>query len=185
MLLVSLLSGWLSFRIQQGRKQRQDVAVLEQMGAEVLYLNYGTPHWLVSLFGVDAFLDVSIVLFLPDSPVDDNGLAWLKRFPELHSLNLADTRITDAGLAYLRELTELRSLRLDRTQVSDAGLVHITNLSQIEELDLSGTQVTNACLGQFANLPRLWSLDVTHTQVTHAGIVERFGPNGPRFVVRY
>ena len=59
------------------------------------------------------------------------------------------------------------------------------NLTQIEELDLSGTRITNACLDQLAGLPQLWSVDLTRTQVTHAGIVERYGPKGPPFVVAY
>jgi Leucine-rich repeat (LRR) protein len=185
MLLVALAAGWLSYRIRHRRYERQAVTAIGQMGGEVIYSYWWRPEWLVSLLDEDPFLEVTIVCFVPDSSIDDDGLAWLRRFPQLSHLDLTDTRITDAGLAHLRELTELHTLRLSGTQVSDMGVAQLANLSQIEELDLSNTRVTNACLDQLADLPQLWDLDVTGTQVTHAGIEERFGPKGPRFIITY
>lgn len=162
-LLVCLLSGWLSFRIRHCECQRQAITAIGQLGGEVIYSGWGTPEWLRSLLGQDVFLEVSVVCFTPDSPIDDDGLAWLTRFPEVHHLDLTGTRITDAGLAHIRELTELQVLRLSGTHVSDVGLVQLSESQRHSTSSKPRPAHSDARVGRLLNLGRRSKTQQPHT----------------------
>ena len=59
----------------------------------------------------------------------DAGLANLKGFDALHTLELAGSEVTDAGLVQLKGLPQLALLDLGRTKVTDAGLKSLEGYS--------------------------------------------------------
>jgi len=54
--------------------------------------------------------------------VDDDALAMMYRFRQLHSLDLRDTQVTDGGVPYLAALKRLERLDIRGTQITDDGL---------------------------------------------------------------
>lgn len=78
-----------------------------------------------------------------DRAADDQHVALLPSFPELHAMGLEGTQVTDAALPHLTALVRLESLDLDRTSISDAGLLHLANLAQLEFLHIEQTLVTH------------------------------------------
>ncbi len=107
---------------------------------------------------------------LRGTKVTDAGLEHLKRFSQLHTLNLMGTRVTDAGLEHLTGLSQLRMLVLGYTWVTDAGLEHLKGLSQLQALALLSTRVTDVGLEHLKGLSQLRMLDVDGTRVTDAGL---------------
>jgi len=80
-------------------------------------------------------------------------LAFLAKFTELTSLNLAETDVNDAGLANLAKLSNLTTLDLWNTQVGDAGMESVSKLKNLSTLVLDGTQVTAAGIKHLEGLP--------------------------------
>jgi hypothetical protein len=119
-------------------------------------------------------------LILHGVRVTDAGLAKLKDFDQLQTLNLGCTLVTDAGLDRLRGLKHLRNLTLLSTKVTDAGLEKVKDWPQLESLDLTETEVTNAGLEKLKALPHLESLILNGShqegnRVTDAGLAHLKG----------
>ena len=68
--------------------------------------------------------------------ITNDGIAVLKRLPNLRKLNIAHVQVTDAGLAHLKAIKTLESLRLLDRDITDAGLRHLAELLRLRELDL-------------------------------------------------
>lgn len=173
MLLACLGGGWLGRKVHHGLQRRRAVLAFQEMGAEIMYLDYDT-YWPLDilvdrLVGDDMLVDC-VVVFLGDSQqLTDANLVTIREIKELDGLDLSRTAITDAGLEHLEGLTELRTLKLEGTRVTDAGLRHLKGLTQLEELDLTGTQVTDAGLEELMGLTNLDKLYLMGTRVTKDG----------------
>jgi hypothetical protein len=112
--------------------------------------------------------------------LSDQGLAVLRRLPELRSLDLSrhpspyqihknPRALTDAALAHVEGLRRLRELSLSGTSITDAGLARLKSLSELEVLDLTDTHITDAGLRHLKGLKRLRLLVLDSPDVTQAG----------------
>jgi hypothetical protein len=115
--------GWLAYKIERAREQREAVKAIEGLGGSVDYgaESGGMVASLWKLLGEDLSANVTGVTFT-GAQVTDAGLANLRGLTQLKFLDLGSTRGTDAGLEHLQGLTQLDWLWLDGTQVTDAGL---------------------------------------------------------------
>ena len=117
-LLVSIGLSWFALKLQQARKQREAVRVIEKLGGEVEYdyelheqLSMQPPEptqpaWLRGLLGIDFFADVACVSWsgLGIGPgATGAGLEHLKGLPALISLDLKHTQVTDEGVKKLKQ----------------------------------------------------------------------------------
>ena len=109
-------------------------------------------------------------LYLNQTHLNDRGLAWIARMPDLEVLELADTQVTDAGLIHLRHLRALRELVLDNTPIDGRGLVHLSQLTSLTSLRLNGTQVGDEGLAHLRPLAKLQTLELDSTPITDAGL---------------
>jgi hypothetical protein len=107
---------------------------------------------------------------LADTPVTDDAAAHLKHLTQLRELNLNRTKVTDAGLAELRGLTGMTALCLDGTQITDAGLAHLQDMAHLRLLTLSDTAITDVGLAHVSRLTGLWQLRLHNTAITDQGV---------------
>lgn len=156
MTVVAVALAWWS---HSARRQRDAVAALRKIGADIEYdrslpwigdksepnLPPCWPQWLLKRMGEDYFARV-------------------------HSIQLARTQVTDGDLAHLQQLGTVRGLFLFETRIGDGGLQHIKYLRSLEVLNLESTNVTDAGLAQIGGLSRLERLFIKDTQVTDAGL---------------
>ena len=115
--------------------------------------------------------DQVLVVNLPNSRIDDEGMQLLVAMSNLEHIDLSNTRITDAGVACLAGATSLRSLELSDTGVTDVGLHKLAGLTQLRNLAVNSTAVSDRGLSVVAGMPLLKGLDIENTQVTDAGLV--------------
>lgn len=167
-LLVLVLCGLLTWKIDKVKKQRSAVAWVREMGGSALY-GYEVngngeavnnpqppgPAWLIDQLSID-FLD------------------------EVESVNLRNDEFDD--LTPLQGLTGLRWLYLGNTDVSD--LSPLARLTDMRDLELSGTKVTD--LSPLTGMTNLRRLHIDHTPVSDVsplaeltnliGLYGRFAP---------
>ena len=147
-------------------------------------------------------------LYLSGKDINGAGLVYLKRLPELRSINLFHTRATDASLVHLQglQLSELTTpkcswtdlglkhwlaatdkptrLRFGGWRITDAGLVHLKGLTELQSLDLFRTKITDAGLVYLTGLNKLEDLDLS-VWVTDAGLVHLKGMTKLRLLKLY
>ena len=85
-------------------------------------------------------------LTLTNSDVTDDGLACLRRLPQITMLVVRSHWITDGGVAHLAGLTRLRILTLHDSQITDAGVAYLGQLNSLMALHLHSPHVTDAAL---------------------------------------
>jgi len=146
-LVLGVFFGWLGSRLQRARRDRQAVAEVERVKAEIERLgghfSYGfaeeSPSLLEKLLGDPRIFEVYKVVI--QSRVGDAGLENLKSLPRVGKLNLSFSQVTDAGLVHLEGLT-VESVDLTQTKVTDAGLEHLKKLNGLQSVKLKGARVT-------------------------------------------
>jgi hypothetical protein len=176
--LVTILCSWLAMSKQQGKREWEAAAEIENLGGRVGRFNSAPSRWLGSyaskwLESNDFFNHIYSVRLDPGRVTDDGlitALSRLKDFRELNSLCLNGTQVTDAGLEHLKGLDRLAWLWLRDTKVTDAGVGRLKGLSHLLELDLRGTMVTDAGLQYLEGLSQLMGLYLDGTKVTDAGL---------------
>jgi hypothetical protein len=103
--------------------------------------------------------------------ITDAGLAHLKGFKDLETLELFDTPVSDEGLVHLKGLRKLTRLSLNRAKgVTDAGMVHLQGLENLTELNLHETKITDAGLTRLKGLKKLTHLSLGSTKITDVGL---------------
>ena len=125
----------------------------------------------------------------------DEGLIYLKDFPQLKTLMLGSTNITDSGLQFFSNLKQLEDLDLYNTQITDAGIRHLVPLKSLRRLVLSKHAynktkdlLTDKSVHYLAQLPNLEYLDLNYGCLTDLSAPEiaklpklkflhAFGPN--------
>jgi len=85
---------------------------------------------------------VKDTLVLNDTPINDDGLSYLREAKNLRHLFLEGTAITDDGLRQIARMTNLQFLSLKRTKITDSGLVHLHGLPKLNVVQLEATSVT-------------------------------------------
>ena len=78
-------------------------------------------------------------LVIPNSALDDAGLASLGWLTGLTKLYIGGGTYTDAGLANLSSLTGLTDLGMGSATCTDAGLANLAGLTNLRTLDIAGT----------------------------------------------
>lgn len=113
-----------------------------------------------------------VAVVLNESQVTDDGLAKLKRIPNLRNLNLAGCiEITSAGIAHLRSIGSLRTLNLSKTMIDDDALRHVSEMKHLEELVLSlAKYITNDGLAYLSGCKSLSMLKLIDTNISDAGL---------------
>lgn len=170
--LVTALSVWLGWHLQQLHQQRRSVAMVKSIGGRVYY-DYQLreiapgPQWLFDFLGND-FLSPVLSVKLP-ADASDADLASISCLRSLQWLSIwgpaartgatrdsAEGNVTDAGLVHLRELSQLRYLDLRSTRMTDAGLIHLNGMASLEELYLpEGVEVADNGAEMARRLPTL------------------------------
>ena len=183
MTLVCCGAGWLSFRLRQGRQQRDAVNTVERLGGSVSYdyenvsMHFGPrlpkpgPEWLRNLLGDEFFTEPDGFFHIGESATDDD-LVLIGTQKRLQFLELSGTRVTDEGLIHLQALSDLYRLTLSGTQIGGEGLWQLRRLRKLGFLDLTDTQVTDEALRNLCPLVRLDRLELSGTQVTDAGVAD-------------
>lgn len=95
------------------------------------------------------------VLDLRDTAVTSLGIARLKGFDRLWSLNLAGTLVSDTALETIATLISLQELSLVDTSITDACVPHLLRLTNLRVLNLEGTRVSNAAIRELLEMPSL------------------------------
>ena len=127
MLVLGAGFGWLAYKVNQAREQREAGEAITKLGGRVNY----EP--------ASGGLSRTVVVWL--------GRLWGEALGgDVVSVDLADTQVTDVGLAYLRGLRQLRWLSLKHTSIADGGLRHLQGLMRLDHLDLRNTHVTDVGL---------------------------------------
>jgi Leucine-rich repeat (LRR) protein len=112
-------------------------------------------------------------LYLPDSLVHDEDLAYLKDMKQLRSLSLrGNGDITEKGFKLIGELTNLEFLDLTGTHITNDMLRHLQGLTNLRELRLMRTTVTDEGLENLTTLKNLTRLDCFFTNVSEKGVAK-------------
>lgn len=102
-----------------------------------------------------------VTLSLQTSKVTEKGLAALKAFPHLKSLNLAFLgSLTKRGLESVTSLSDLEMLNLGQTPASNEMVEVLAGNASLKKLYLNGTRVTDEILPVLAQLPNLEHLSM-------------------------
>ena len=178
---VAIPSSWLATEIRQGRKQREAVHAIEELGGTVGWDETSKPKWYPAILSDDLFrsairADINIPRQgynpLPDSTL---GLEHLRALTQLRCLRINSTQMTAAKTQYLMGLGQLQELRMVYVEISDADLEIIGELAQLRRLHFFGTDVSDAGLAHLSKLVRLESLGLYNTQVTDDGLASLEG----------
>lgn len=114
-----------------------------------------------------------VAIHLMSDDVDEQRLAFLKRFRDLRVLSLDDNeRVTNSGIAHLKNLDRLRYLGLRWTSIDDAGLIHLKEFTRLQYLDLTGTRITDAGSPHLRTLSRVEDLNLSGTGVTDSALMD-------------
>lgn len=139
-----------------------------------------------------------MMLHLTSIPIDDAGLAKIKRMSQLRSLGVAGAGITEAGLAHIATMPKVNQLALERTSIRDLselspllpglqglwvadspldddGLRPIAGATALSQLTLSGTAVTDEGLKHLVGLKTLSFLNLSNARVSGAGLAKLAG----------
>jgi hypothetical protein len=88
-----------------------------------------------------------VVLDLTKSAVTDEGLAILKKFPNLQKLTLEGSEnVTTAGLTHLAEITSLEKLNLVRVKLEDSAVDTLSTMRGLREVYLYQTQLSDTAI---------------------------------------
>lgn len=101
------------------------VRVLEQVSAQVLWLDLGGTRVTDAALETVARLPHVTRLRLQNTAVTDNGLARLAGLAHLESLNVFGTRVTDAALEPIAAMKSLRTVYVWQTAVTADGVARL------------------------------------------------------------
>lgn len=180
-LVLSTPLGWLGYRLQRARSQKDALAKLQAIGGTYLYdwepefdvggVECGPPQpwWLIKLVGCDFFWDVKRIKICKNEIVDKD-LAILREFPNTESLSLHSCQIGDEGILHLANLRDLRTLYLTKTHITDDGLEVLGDMVHLKELDLAGTPITGNGFAHLSEIATLNYLNLAFSDVNDNGV---------------
>ncbi len=88
-----------------------------------------------------------VILDLTKSAVTDEGLAVLKKFPNLQKLTLeGSTKITTEGVRHLAEISSLEKLNLVRVKLDDSAVDFLSTMKGLREVYLYQTQLSDEAI---------------------------------------
>jgi Leucine-rich repeat (LRR) protein len=155
-------------------KGLKPLAVLKNLRTLILPESTVTP---IRGFGLADLASLTQLqeLTLANSAVNDDGLANMKVFPALKSLNLTAAPLTGTGFEHLKGPTRLQVLHLEGTPVNDAGLRCLGHLTGLRQLYLQGSKITDAGLEHLNRLTSLTALHLDDTAIDGGGFASLSG----------
>lgn len=102
--------------------------------------------------------------------VTDEGLAAIKDWKKLRTLNLHGTKVSDTALEHIAGITTLESLNVGSTLMTDVGLERLTTLPNLKELTMGGNELGDAGLQALRQMPGLTYLDLSGRQGTDKNV---------------
>jgi internalin A len=108
-------------------------------------------------------------------PIDDAGMAHLKRSTDMEKFWTDSPLVTAAGWQNIGGMRKLRDLYARGTGFDDAAMLLLANMPELESLMLDGTRITDAGMPALAGLVAMTDLGVKDTRVTDAGMVHLSG----------
>jgi len=112
-----------------------------------------------------SYLDLSL------THITDQGMSELRNLPGITELNLYFAEyVTDEGIASIKDWKKLRTLNLHGTKVSDTALEHIAGISTLESLNVGSTLMTDVGLERLTTLPNLKELTMGGNELGDAGL---------------
>ncbi len=96
------------------------------------------------------------VVHLHSYTANDDGLKYVRSFPNLRDLALKYSLVTDEGLAHLKGMTQLRSISLQHSQVTENGVTELKRM-------LPGVKVTWFVGGPRAEYGTVWDKKTRRT----------------------
>jgi Leucine-rich repeat (LRR) protein len=102
--------------------------------------------------------------------ITDEGLAVLKDWPKIETLNLRGTKVTDNTLALIAGKQSITSLDIGYAEVTDSGLQHLARLKNLRRLGFGGNKMTDVGMEVLRSLPGLTHLDISGKQRTDSGL---------------
>jgi len=102
--------------------------------------------------------------------VTDEGLAAIKGWKKLRTLNVHGTKVSDTTLEHISALTTLESLNVGSAMLTDVGLERLTTLPNLKELTMGGNELGDAGLQALRQIPTLTFLDLSGRQGTDSNV---------------
>lgn len=102
--------------------------------------------------------------------VTDEGLAAIKGWKKLKTLNIHGTKISDSTLEHISGLTLLESLNVGSAMLTDVGLERLTTLPNLKALTIGGNELGDAGLQALRQIPTLAFLDLSGRQGTDSNV---------------
>jgi hypothetical protein len=203
LIVVTLLSVWLAWRVDRAHRQRDAVRAIRDYGGIVSYdyqiaaksvdARPSEPAWLIELVGVDFFHRVDAVSFAGD-PYDPRGkfdagvFARLADLPYVTHVALRGNQACDETFAILaNHLPKLESIDvepfaadlIERTYppLTDAGVEKLTRLSSLQYLWFGEVALSDRSLAALGRMPNLKTAYVygDACKFTDAGLEELGG----------
>lgn len=108
----------------------------------------------------------------PFTDIEDMAeLDKLRLFPQLRSVSLGSTNINDLGLQYVCKNPNIDNLNLQDTQITNEGIRCLAELKGLKYLRLKENwQLDNGCIEAINQLQSLVDLQLHETSIDGAGI---------------
>jgi len=143
--------GWIGWKVQRARAQRQAADAIKSMGGRVYYDYHRTdtrtnliddrrppvPQFVLSIFPAEMFGRVVEVSLSHNRNLTNDDLVHLRALPHLKTLFVCGGSVTGDGLEHLCNLRELEDLSLG-IPLGDDDLRYLSSLKSLKEIYLLG-----------------------------------------------
>src|SRR5690606_2357065 len=102
--------------------------------------------------------------------VSEGGVAHLRNWTGLETLDLRATQVRSLVFEQIAELARLRRLDVSHTRITDEGFDRLVELQQLEDLAIGSCRLDGSALEHLKLLPNLRALDVSGVQRVDSGI---------------
>ncbi len=119
----------------------QHLQLIKALGKQIIWLKMGDAKLNDEVCAAIGALPNLTRLFLNNTNVADNGLAYFKSLAQLQYLNLIATNITASGMKHLAGLKNIKQLYLYQTNISKADFANIKNDFPGSVIDTGGYQL--------------------------------------------
>ena len=158
---VDLRGSWVTDTDLRQLKQLPD---LEYLNLSLTHISDQGMQELKNLAGISE-LDLRFAEY-----VTDEGLAAIKGWKKLKTLDIHGTKISDTTLEHISALVTLESLNVGSAMLTDVGLERLTTLPSLKQLTIGGNELGDAGLQSLRQIPTLTYLDLSGRQGTDSNV---------------
>jgi hypothetical protein len=158
---VNLRGTWVGDSDLRGLKDLPELRTLD------LSLTHITDQGMQEMKDLKGITDLNLYFA---EYVTDEGIAAIRGWKKLKTLNLHGTKVGDAGLEHIAGISTLESLNVGSTLMTDVGLERLTNLTNLKRLTMGGNELGDAGLQALRQLPGLTYLDLSGRQGTDKNV---------------